>query len=166
TCNHMASMECQPGCACCAMCAEGGCQMGADGCCSMNMMDATVDFYPGNMNIKGKGNYLTAYIEIGENDGQYTIDQIDKMSICLKKTNDTMIMINDKMLCPVGPVGYGDYDEDGAPDLMVKFDRQALSAFLLSNGFASGEVSLTLCGHFYDGVKFMGVKAITIQIKK
>lgn len=166
TCNHMESMECQPGCACCAMCAEDGCQMGAEGCCNMNMTSATLDFYPGTMDIKSKGRYITAYIEIEENDNQNTIDQIDKMSICLKKANETMIMINGKMLYTIGPVEIGDYDEDGTPDLMVKFDRQALSRFLLANGFKSGEVMLTVCGKFYDGTKFMGMKDITIQIKK
>ena len=140
--------------------------MGADGCCNMNMTNATLDFYPGTMDVTSKGRYLTAYIEIEENDNQNTVDQIDKASICLKKANDTMILIKGKMLYTVGPAEIGDYDEDGAPDLMVNFDRQALSKFLLANGFKSGEVMLTVCGQFYDGTKFMGMKSITIQIKK
>jgi hypothetical protein len=156
SCNHMESAGCQPGCACCAMCAEGGC----------NMINATIDLTPGNMNIKGNGLYFTAYIEIEENANQYTIDQIDKTSICLKKANDTMIMINGEMLYTVGSVGYGDYDVDGIPDLMVKFNRQALSKFLLANGFKPGDVSLTIGGNFYDGTKFEGAKTITISIKK
>lgn len=166
TCNHMESAGCQPGCTCCAMCADGGCDKSAGSCCNMSMTNANIDFYPGNINVKSKSLYVTAYIEIEDSNVQYTIDQINKDSICLIKADTTMIKINGEMLCTVGPIEYGDYDEDGIPDLMMKFDRQALSNFLITNGFQTGDVSLTLTGQFYDGSKFKGIKNITISIKK
>lgn len=45
------------------------------------------------------------------------------------------------MPAELGPSGIGDYDDDGIPDLMVKFSRSAVQAIL-----EPGEVELAVIG--------------------
>ena len=44
----------------------------------------------------------------------------------------------------------GDYDSEGIPDLMVKFDRQAVIAMLQ----VGDAVNVTVTGKLYDGMPF------------
>lgn len=75
--------------------------------------------------------------------------------------NVSSILLNNTIsAAPSAPVTIGDYDSDGIPDLMVKFDRVAVSVFLLSEGITSGKVVLTLTGQLYDGTVFEGSNTI------
>jgi hypothetical protein len=51
----------------------------------------------------------------------------------------------------------GDYDLDGIPDLMVKFDRQVIHSMS-----STGSVEITLYG-VVDGVFFQGVDSILVK---
>lgn len=74
--------------------------------------------------------------------GQLTI--IDPSSIRLNGT-----IAADAMF-----LSLGDYNLDGSADATVRFNRTALSQFLLSRNVTIGNVTLTLTGELYDGTSF------------
>lgn len=158
TCKTSSTDESDPAghsCSCCAMCADGG--------CSMNMLTAIMDINPGNLNVKSQGNLITVYIELNDPENPLLVYSIDPQSIFLKKVGDAMILIDGEKLFTTGFCEYGDYDENGIADLMVKFDRQDLIGFLTANKFNDGEVSISVSGKLYDGVKFKGTQTINIS---
>ena len=55
------------------------------------------------------------------------------------------------------PVILEDYDDDGVVELMVKFDRQALSAML-----SPGERLVAITGQMQDGTPIAGIDAIRV----
>jgi len=81
---------------------------------------ATVDIAPKSLNLKGKGRWITAHIELPEG---YNVSDIDVSTI----------MLNDTIPAEPRPVAIGDYDNDSVPDLMVKFDRSAVISCILDN---------------------------------
>ena len=107
-------------------------------------LPATVDFDPNTINLKSKGNYVTVYIELP---GGYDVGQIDVSSIRL---NDTVPAL-------AKPTSIGDYDKDGIPDLMVKFDRAAVQAKLA----AGDQVEITISGKV-AGIDFQGTDTIKV----
>jgi hypothetical protein len=135
-------------------------------CCAMDMLTAIIDINPGNVNVKSKGRFITVYIEMDDPDDLLLAYSIDTSSIYLKKADDTMIRIDGQKLFTDGPAEYGDYDENGTADLMVKFDRQDLIGFFIAKDFGNGEVSISLSGKLYDGTKFKGAQTITISGNK
>jgi len=74
---------------------------------------ATVDIDPDTLNLKSKGRWITAYIELPEG---YDVNDI----------NVSTVRLNDTIAAEQHPAEVGDHDEDGIPDLMVKFDRRAV----------------------------------------
>ena len=88
---------------------------------------------------------LIALIEFPEG---YAAENIDVSTVTLEGT----------IPAESSPTQVGDHDDDGIPDLMVKFDRQALVGYL---GGATGEVTLTLTGDV-DGKPFEGRDTITV----
>lgn len=108
-------------------------------------IEATIDIKPETLNLKSMGNWVTAYIELPDG---YDVADIGVSTLTLEDT----IPAEDH------PAGVGDYDADGIPDLMVKFDRQALIEYL--DG-ATGEVTLRVRGELGDGTPFEGSDTIT-----
>jgi hypothetical protein len=51
-----------------------------------------------------------------------------------------------------------DWDRDGLPELVVKFDRAAVQALL-----QPGEVELTICGKLIDWLPFRGSDTIKVR---
>ena len=82
-CDHSSGSGCVNNtgmmCMCCDMCADSG--MCPEGCCAMNMLEAVIDITPGNLNLLGKGKFITVYIELAENADNLTVDDIDKNTI-------------------------------------------------------------------------------------
>lgn len=111
---------------------------------SLLIMTATVDINPDTLSLKSKGKWITAYIELPEG---YNVAEIDVPATLL---NDTVPVDID------GPIGIGDYDEDGIGDLRVKFDRQEVIALL-----NVGEVTLTITGEV-NGIPFEGSDTIRV----
>lgn len=109
-------------------------------------IEATIDIQPETLNLKSKGNWITAYIELPD---RFDVKDIDVRTVVLE---DTVLAGN-------YPVETGDYDADGVPDLMVKFNRQVLIEHL--NG-AVGEMTLTLRGEFGDGTPFEGSDLVSV----
>jgi parallel beta-helix repeat protein len=105
---------------------------------------ATLDIEPDTLNLGSKGRWITGYVELPEG---YNAGGIDVSLILLNET------------IPVdqfAPTTVGDSDGDGVPDLMVKFDRAAVSGLILSQGITSGNVVLTITGRLCDGAMFEG----------
>jgi len=118
---------------------------------------ATVDINPDTLNLKSRGRWITAYIELPED---YDVNDIDISSILL---NDTILVD------PSAPTSIGDYDSDAIPDLMVKFNRTEVISYILNNiniielvqeRFMT--VTLTIAGYLNDGTPFQGSDTIKI----
>jgi hypothetical protein len=105
---------------------------------------ATVDIDPNTLNLKSRGRWITCYMELMEG---FDVADIDVASVRL----------NDIVPAETEPTGIGDYDDDGCPDLMVKFARPDVIA-LLSPGEA---VPVTVTGYVGDD-PFSGTDYIRI----
>ncbi|MDH5364451.1 MAG: PKD domain-containing protein, partial [Dehalococcoidia bacterium] len=104
----------------------------------------TIDFDPDTLNLKSKGKWVTVYIEVPLG---YEASQIDVSSTKLNGTVPALAK----------PAQVGDYDSDGVPDLMVKFDRAAVEG-ILSIGDA---VKITITGEV-AGIAFGGSDTIKV----
>ena len=106
-------------------------------------LQAIIDIKPDTLQIGLPGRWVTCYIELlTEN-----VDQIDIPSIRLEGN----IPVD-----PAAPTEIGDYDVDGAPDLMVKFDRQ-----MVENIVVPGPNVLTVTGLVGEST-FMGTDSILV----
>lgn len=112
---------------------------------------ATIDIDPDTLRLTSKGKFVTCYIELPEG---YYVEDIDLDSVTLTEINDGLL---DPPLYTVGTFEIRDYDDDGIPDLMVKFDRQELSPLL-----EVGDAELTVSGELIDGPMFEGTDTITL----
>jgi RHS repeat-associated protein len=107
-----------------------------------NKIEAVIDIDPDTLTLNSKGNWITTYIELPEG---YDANDIDSQSISL---NATVYAVKSDI---------GDYDQDGIPDLMVKFDRGQVCD-ILNTGDA---VEITIEGEG-DGFGFFGVDQIRV----
>ena len=106
-------------------------------------VQASMDIDPNTLNLKSKGKWITAYIELPEG---YSVGDIDISTVKL----------NDEIPAELHPTEVGDYDTDGITDLMVKFDRAEVMALL-----SVGEATLTITGEV-NGIPFEGSDTITV----
>jgi len=111
----------------------------------------TVDIDPDTLNLKSKGKWITAYIELP---GDCNVSEIDASTILLNGTLG---------IDPGAPTAIEDYDDDGVPDLMVKFDRPDVTDLII-DGLQDmyGKVTLTLTGNLTDGTSFEGSDTIRV----
>lgn len=110
----------------------------------IQIVQAIVNFNPDTLNLKSKGKVTTVYIELPAG---YDLSQIDVSSIRLNGTVPALAK----------PTEIGDYDGDGVPDLMVKFNRQDLIAIL-----SEGEATLTMTGEV-NGIPFEGSDTVRVN---
>ena len=110
----------------------------------IQIIPAMIDFDPDVLNLATKGKYVTAYIELPPG---YDVGQIDISSIRL---NGTVPALGK-------PTEVGDYDNDGIPDLMVKFHRTMVQDALT----VGDEVEVTITGEI-DGITFIGSDYIRV----
>jgi len=99
---------------------------------AMPTVTATVDIHAHALNLRSRGRWITAYIELPED---HDVNDIDVSTI----------LLNDAIPAELHPTENGDYDEDGVADRMVKFDRAELMALL-----SVGEATLTITGEVND----------------
>ena len=105
------------------------------------IVTATIDFDSDTLNLGSKGKWVTVYIELPEG---YNVDQIDVSSIMLNGTVQALTTYTK----------IGDYDSDGIPDLMVKFDREDLIALFNGKTVPENyvmEVTGIVAGRFFKG---------------
>jgi hypothetical protein len=114
---------------------------------------ATIIINPTSLNLGSSGEWITAYIELPEG---YNVNDI----------NVSTILVN--FTVPVdsaAPNALGDYDNDGIPDLMVKFNRAEIISFAwnnidIENRF--GTATLRITGYLTDGTPFQSKTTIKI----
>jgi len=104
---------------------------------------AAADVTPSTLNLKSKGKWVTCYIELPED---YKVRDIDILTVKL----------NGEISAELHPTEIGDYDTDGIPDLMVKFNRKELIAIL-----SVGEAALRITGEV-NGTSFEGSDTIRV----
>jgi len=108
-------------------------------------INATIDIKPDVLNLNAEGKWITAYIELPEN---YDLNNISLESIRL----------NNLIQAEVKEATISDFDRDGIPDLMVKFDRSSVINIL-----ETGErVEIIVSGILNDGRKFIGIDSIRV----
>jgi len=115
------------------------------------MIPSRINIAPNTINLKSEGEWITAYIELPEG---HDVNDI----------NVTTVMLNDTVPAELYPTEVGDYDSDTIPDLMLKFNRTAVSEFILSKGIMYGNVTLTLTGQLYNGTSFEGSDTIMVRM--
>jgi hypothetical protein len=113
------------------------------------MLNAAIDITPDTLNLKSKGKWITAYIELPEG-----YDAAD--------INVSTIMLNGTVPAEPSPTAISDYDSDGIPDLMVKFDRNAVVHYIYNQGIRYGNANLTITGKLNDGTLFKGSDVIKV----
>ncbi|UCG93340.1 MAG: T9SS type A sorting domain-containing protein [candidate division WOR-3 bacterium] len=118
-------------------------------------IDAVIDIDPNTLNLKSQGRWVTCYIELAEG---YTVEDIDINTVALTEIDGQSI----GPLNREGPTEIDDYDNDGIPDLMVKFNRQALIAILSELVEPPVDVELTVSGELTDGTAFNGSDIIHV----
>lgn len=107
----------------------------------------TIDIEPDTLNLKSKGQWLTAYIELPAGHGR------DASQIKLSS-----LRLNGQVQAETKPTAVGDYDKDGALDLMVKFDRPAVQNILP----VGDKVEVTIAGTLNDGGQFEGKDTVKV----
>jgi hypothetical protein len=118
---------------------------------------ADIDVDPDSLNLRSSGEWITACIELPE---ECDVNTIDRLTIFL----NTTISVD-----PDASTAIGDYDEDGIPDLMVKFDRNTVIAYILGVLGAPNKftwVALTITGTLDDGTVFEGSDTIKVIYPK
>ncbi len=115
---------------------------GLDSFSDPHIISAVVDIKPDTLNRSANREFITAYIEIRDQ----SLEQIDL----------TSITANGVAALP-SPTTLGDYDANGIPDLMVKFDAQAVMAPL-----PDGEAIIVVSGKFLNGNAFEGSDSVRV----
>jgi len=114
---------------------------------------ATIDIDPDTLNLKSKGQWITCYIELPEG---YDVNNIDIETILLMQNEGVITLVAES-----SPTEVGDYDKNGIPDLMVKFNRATLITYLKEQNLTSGQVTLKVIGQVSNKI-FEGTDTITI----
>ena len=120
------------------------------------LIAAVVNIRPDSLSLGSQSDKsaVTAYVEFPAG---YDVAQIDVSTVKLLVNGGTIS-------AQPSPTCVGDYDGDGAADLMVKFDRQAVIEKL---GGTVGEVTFEVAGRLSDGRGFEGsdVEKVVGQVK-
>jgi hypothetical protein len=109
---------------------------------------ATIDIDPDTLNLKNKGNWITAYIELPAG---YNVADI----------NVSTLLLNNLVPAELKPSSFGDEDNDGIVDLMAKFDRATVEGLLE----VSENVEITVSGSLINGTQFVGIDIIRVISK-
>jgi hypothetical protein len=112
-------------------------------------VDATVELSPRTLNTRGRGRgWVTAHVELPEG-----------MDPALIDVSTIELAVGDESIAAeLSPSALGDFDEDGIPDLMVKFSRAAVLDAADGESF-EGVVS----GSLNNGVTFEGSSSVRVK---
>ena len=106
------------------------------------LVNATVEISHGALNLNGRCDLATAYIELEEG-----YDPVD-ISVASIRINGNISVDLD------APMQIGDYDGNGMQDLMVNFNRTEIMESVVLAGVYYGNVCLRLTGNVYKGHVF------------
>ena len=128
-----------------------------DGFFSNLVISSGVYISPDSLNLRSRGQWITAYIQLPED---YNTADIDASTILLNGT-----------ISPVLDSKYGfvtdsseylvDHNNDGILERMVKFDRATLASLIYESVGMQSDVTLTITGKLFDGTQFEGTYAIS-----
>jgi len=119
---------------------------------------ATLNVDPDTLNLRNKGQWITAYIQVPEDQSAADI-------------NATTILLNGTISPVLDPkydfvtnssVYLVDYNNDGILERMIKFNRTEVESFISSQGIDWGKVQLTVTGELLDGTLFEGTDTISV----
>ena len=82
----------------------------------------------------------------------FNVNQIDVSTVRLE-------VAGNKVYAQTMPTSVGNYDSDGIPDGMVKFDRQQVISAI---GGESGYIQMTITGQLTNGYKFAGDDTVKV----
>lgn len=113
---------------------------------------AIIDVHPSTLNLRSKGQWITACIELPED---YEVNDIDVETILL---NDTFSVDFS------APTQIGDHDMDRVSDMMIKFNRAQLDSYIYHVlDIRYGQVTLKITGQLFDGTPFEGSDTISVN---
>lgn len=110
-----------------------------------DIVPATIDIDPDTLNLASKGKPITGYIELEEG---FDVADIDVNTI----------LLNNTIFAESEPTEIGDYDDDGIPDLMVKFDRSAVQEILEVGDEVEIVITGEVAGEYFEGSDTIRVK--------
>jgi hypothetical protein len=107
---------------------------------------ATVDVKTDGLNLKSIGRWFTVYVELPEG---YDVNGIDISTVKLNGTISANALASTQV---------GDYDGDGVDDLLVKFNRTQVIAFVSIGHTGSFNITATfvVTGNLETGISFEG----------
>jgi len=106
---------------------------------------ATLDFDPNNLHGGSHGSVVTCYVELPSGYDPVDIDV-------------STVLLNEAVPPLPEPTTLDDYDSDGVPDIMLKFDRSEVVAVLP----IGDRVQVRVSGLLSDGTPFAGVDYIRV----
>ena len=104
---------------------------------STQPLTVNVTIHPRTLNFKSKGKWITCYIELSDG---YNVSEI----------NISSLRLNGEIPAEPAPTEIGDNDNDGLPDLMVKFSRSEVIEIL----DRENESEIVITGELNDGTSF------------
>ena len=111
----------------------------------ISVITATIDINPNTLNLKSKGRWVMAFIELPEG---HDVNEI----------NIATILLNEAVPVEQHPLKIQDRNGNGIPELMVKFDRASVQSIL----DVGDEVEITITGELMDTTTFKGVDFIRV----
>ena len=117
----------------------------------LDYISATIDLKPETFFMFSHRKWVTIYIEFPE-ELKFDVNQI----------NIETILLSGNLGADPSHFVIGDYDYDGIPDLMVKFDSKAIQDLCLNLLSLATIISVEVSGTLYDGVEFKGCDTIRI----
>ncbi|MEW6592381.1 MAG: DUF2341 domain-containing protein [Candidatus Hadarchaeota archaeon] len=114
------------------------------------VIPAVIDIDPDTLNLDSQGRWITTYIELPQGFG---VENIAPNKVALEGG----ALMEGELSAELHPTEVGDHDNDGVPDLMVKFDRAAVQG-LVNVG---DNVRLTVIGKWNE-IPFRGADSIRV----
>jgi len=121
---------------------------------------ATTDVNPDALNLKSKGKWITAYVQLPE---EYNPEDIDASTILLNETIQPVL--DPKYDFVTNSSEYiVDHNGDGILERMVKFNRTEVASWICNIlGIQYGNVTLAITGEA-DGTSFEGTDTVKVLL--
>ncbi len=118
-------------------------------------LEATIDMVPDRINTKSKGRWLSVIITLppGSSAEDIDVNTVAITGLSGASCDPNYLQFADLSSAPV----LGDHDEDGIPDLAVRFDRQ-----LLQPNLCMDDTGIVIEGELVDGSRFVGQDSIQV----
>jgi hypothetical protein len=113
-------------------------------------LSSSLDIGCPTLNLKGRGEWITAYIELAS--GRDVAD-----------INVSTILLNGTVAAGLTPTVIGNYHNNSIQDLMVLFNRTLVIELIASASIALDNVTLTVSGQLNDGAPFEASNTIKVS---